>query len=76
MIHTTSFRRHLLMFTLATGFLLPHPASADSAPAGPERDAAQVVLAYATALVQSDVAHWAAADLTCMSRAKSTPDAP
>jgi len=64
------------MFTLATGFLLPHPASADSAPAGPEHDAAQFVLAYATALAQSDVAHWAAADLLCVSRATSTPAAP
>ncbi|MDH5668943.1 MAG: hypothetical protein OEY86_13115, partial [Nitrospira sp.] len=68
--------RLIILIAIVVGVSYPSSVHADSAPASPERDAAQVVLAYATALVQSDVAHWAAADLTCMSRAKSTPDAP
>ncbi len=76
MIHTISFRHSLIILALATGLLLPPPVHAHQAQAEADTDAARFVLDYATALAQSDVAHWAAADLACMSRVRSGPEAP
>lgn len=50
---------------------MPAPSHADPAHTGTEDETAQFVLHYASALAQSNVDQWAAADLACLSRSKA-----
>lgn len=67
--------RHSLLAALMLGFLAPSHGYAGSA-RNPTDDVSRFVLQYALALAQSNVEHWAAADLGCLSRARSQPHRP
>jgi len=64
----------MVILALATGFFVPIPSHADPSHTGSSDEAAQFVMHYASALTQSHVDQWAAADLTCVNRSKAASD--
>ena len=61
-------QRLIVFIALLTGFIGPALVHAAASSSSQPKDAAQFAWQYVQSLAQSNVEHWAAADLGCLSR--------